>query len=157
MLSFLFFVKTSVFFWLQTNKCLCFIIQISAEKSGTYEKWVAFTIRTNFKPNSHSRLCHFHFEKIYIFQGPKQNKINWRMDPIPTIHSEQIEHLLNEHPSLAPTTRPVRDPPKNRERPVVSTYRCFDVPLLRQMYPDVSTTKSQCFDSLKQRDVDTAG
>ena len=58
------------------------------EESDLIEKWIKFGNRNNWFPTKNSVLCIKHFEDKYILKG-KRNKLNWNLQPIPTIHSEK--------------------------------------------------------------------
>ena len=57
-------------------------------KSDHIEKWIKFLNRNNWFPTKNSILCIKHFEDECILKG-KRNKLNWNLQPIPTIHSQK--------------------------------------------------------------------
>ena len=77
-------------------------------KSDLIEKWIKFVDRNNWFPTKNSVLCIKYFEDRYILKG-KRNKLNWKLQPIPTIHSEKIIK-----PSILPTQTDFRKTPKQQ-------------------------------------------
>ena len=77
-------------------------------KSDLIEKWIKSVNRNNLFPPKNSFLCLKHLEDKYILKG-KRNKLNWNLQPIPTIHSEK-----RIKPSILPTQTDFRKPPKQR-------------------------------------------
>ena len=77
-------------------------------KSDLIENWIKFVNRNNWFPTKNSVLCIKHFEDKNILKS-KRNKLNWNLQPIPTIHSEIIK------PSLLPTQTDFRKTPKQRQ------------------------------------------
>ena len=83
-------------------------------KPDLLKKWIAFTMRADFQPSTYSSLCCTHFEDRYIFTGPKLKRLNWKLNPVPTIHTATMTASFSEKPSLEPTVVPERKPPTNR-------------------------------------------
>ena len=86
-------------------------------KPDLLKKWIAFTMRADFQPSTYSSLCCTHFEDRYIFTGPKLKRLNWKLNPVPTIHTATMTASFSEKPSLEPTVVHERKPPTNR-RPI---------------------------------------
>ena len=72
-------------------------------------KWCRFVNRLDWTPSANSVICANHFEDKYIIVG-KRKKLNWKLDPIPTIHSDSA--LLQPSYLYTPTTS--RKSPKPR-------------------------------------------
>ena len=79
------------------------------EKENLLEQWVKFVNRSDWKPTKSSVLCIKHFDEKYISRG-KRNKLNWKLDPVPTIHSKEAL----KRPSALPTSTVPRKAPKIR-------------------------------------------
>ena len=75
-------------------------------KSDLIEKWIKFFNQNNWFPTKNSVVCIKYPEDKYILKS-KRNKLNWNLQPIPTIHSGKIIK-----PSLLPTQTDFRKPPK---------------------------------------------
>ena len=50
------------------------------------ERWFEFLNRTNYSPTSNSTICIDHFEGKYIVQHSNKPRLNYTLDPIPSIH-----------------------------------------------------------------------
>jgi hypothetical protein len=72
--------------------------------------WIKFVNRVDFKPSENSVLCEKHFNENLIKRGGQRNKLIWKSEPTPTIHSEEAR----KRPSVCPTPSEPRKPPKVR-------------------------------------------
>lgn len=72
-------------------------------------KWIKFVNRSNWNPTPNSVICIEHFEEELIING-KQKKLNWSLNPVPTIHTAVAVH----RPSTLPTPSTWRKLPKVR-------------------------------------------
>ena len=88
-----------------TNSEKVFTFSFPLGKFDLIEKWIKFINRNNWFSTKNSVLCIKH---KYILKG-KRNKLNWNLQPIPTIYSEKIIK-----PSLLPTQKDFRKTPKQR-------------------------------------------
>ena len=65
--------------------------------------------RANWEPKPSSVICFKHFENKYVISG-KRKTLNWKMNPIPTLHTEKA----CKRPSMLTTPKEPRRPPKQR-------------------------------------------
>lgn len=72
-------------------------------------KWIKFVNNKDWKPSSCSVLCEKHFKEKLISRG-KRCTLKWKLNPVPTIHSE----IAMKRPSLLPNISALRNPPKIR-------------------------------------------
>ena len=80
------------------------------DKKDLLERWIKFINRTEWAPSKYSVICIKHFEEKFIIRG-NRNKLNWKLDPYPTLHSTEIL----KRPSLIPISSvPPRKAPKLR-------------------------------------------
>ena len=64
-----------------------------------------------WKATTSTVLCNRHFDKKLLMINDRCATLNWKADPIPTIH---VGEKYKEHPSLIPTPVVMRKPPKKR-------------------------------------------
>ena len=72
--------------------------------------WERFVNRREWKPTENSVLCDKHFDEKYIKRFSKKCHLNWKMNPVPTIHSEE----LLQQSSCLPAPINIRKPPTKR-------------------------------------------
>ena len=72
-------------------------------------KWTKFVNRLDWSPTSNSAICANHFDQKFILNG-KRKKLNWKLNPVPTIYPESV---LSKPYSL-PTLTGFRKSPKPR-------------------------------------------
>ena len=81
------------------------------EKPELFRLWVKFVNReSNWKPTSHTTLCAHHFDENYMKRGKVRIHLKWDMNPIPTIHTDEVL----KRPSTIPTPEVPRKAPKLR-------------------------------------------
>ena len=91
-----------------TNREKVLMFSFPLGKSDLLEKWVKFVYRDDWFPTKNSVFCIKHFNEKFIWKR-KQNKLNWDLHSIPTIHSEKVRK-----PSLLPIPTELRKPWKLR-------------------------------------------
>ena len=109
------------------NKCVVFgcktgyetCVEASEEKISTFkfplektdllQQWIKFVNRSHWYPSKNSVICVKHFDKKYIVEG-KRNKLNWNLNPVPTIQTREALKI----PSAFPTPVHQRRAPKSR-------------------------------------------
>ena len=79
------------------------------QKVDLLKKWTKFVNRLGWSPTSNSVICANHFDQKFILNG-KRKKLNWKLNPVPTIYSES---LLSK-PSCLPMLTGFRKSPKPR-------------------------------------------
>ena len=89
------------------RKIATFHFPLSEGKEELNKKWIRFTNRANWTPSKHSVLCELHFEDKFLTKG-KRITLNWDLNPVPTIHSKELQ----ERPSVLPTSTSTRKPPQ---------------------------------------------
>ena len=60
------------------------------EKDTLRAKWVEFVNRKDFVVTESSRICIDHFESTYLSLGKERARLNYSLNPIPTIHPTSI-------------------------------------------------------------------
>ena len=88
-------------------------------------KWERFVNRAGeWTAKDRSVLCEKHFEPHYIKPGKKRNHLKRKLDPIPTIHSEEALKT----PSCTYTPVPPRKKPKvrNMQEEQIHDFRKLD-------------------------------
>ena len=60
------------------------------EKATLCAKWVEFVNRKYFIVTESSRICIDHFESTYLSLGKERARLNYSLNPIPTIHPTSI-------------------------------------------------------------------
>ena len=71
----------------------------SDDKLDLIEHWKRFVNRDNWAPSQNSVICQKHFEPKFIIYGKQRNRLNWKLNPIPTIHTDKAL----KRPSTLPT------------------------------------------------------
>ena len=64
--------------------------------------WIGFVNRSNWEPNGSSVLCEKHFSKELISRGKSKCTLKFKLNPVPTIHSNDSL----KRPSALPTPEP---------------------------------------------------
>ena len=82
----------------------------SSDKSFLVDHWVRFVNRSDWKPTKNSVICGKHFESKFILTGKQRNFLDWKLNPIPTLHTDKAL----KKPSLLPTMSVPRKTPKLR-------------------------------------------
>ena len=77
---------------------------------SSLDHWVCFVNRSDWKPIKNSVICEKHFESKYILIGKQRNLLDWKLNPIPTLHTD----MALKKPSLLPTLSVPRKTPKLR-------------------------------------------
>ena len=99
------------------TKTKCFR-DVSGEKVSTFyfpfhkptlllQLWIKFINRAEFARSEYSVFCEKHFDEILIKLGKKINKLQWKLNPIPNIHTEEAR----KRPSMCQTPSEPRTPP----------------------------------------------
>ena len=57
----------------------------SSDKAFLVEHWICFVNRNDWKPSHNSVICEKHFEPKFIIYGKQRNRLDWKLNPIPTI------------------------------------------------------------------------
>ena len=83
------------------------------DKADLLLKWQQFVIRSNRSVTKNSVICVKHFEDEFLLRGDKQTKLNWKINPIPSIHT----HEALKRPST------LRNPPALRKSPKVRVFQ----------------------------------
>ena len=60
------------------------------EKDTLRARWVEFVNRKEFVVTESSRICIDHFESTYLSLGKERARLNYSLNPIPTIHPTSI-------------------------------------------------------------------
>ena len=92
------------------------------DKPELLQDWIRFVNRCDWKPTTNSVLCELHFDDKFISRG-KRSKLLWKLNPIPTLHSNNVL----ERPSTLPIPTPKRKPPTLR------TYQNDELNLFKKM------------------------
>ena len=58
------------------------------DKPDLLKKWVQFVNRSNWSAAKNSVLCGKHFQDKFVLHGEKHVKLNWTLNPIPTLHTD---------------------------------------------------------------------
>ena len=87
-----------------------------------YQKWIRFISRKDWKPTENSVICCDHFEPQFLKYG-KRTKLNWELDPIPTIYPEEFTPTATG--ATTSSTSTTRNPPKIRSVPIPGEYEEF--------------------------------
>ena len=76
-------------------------------------EWVKFVNRPSsiWKPSKSSVICIKHFEERFIINGKRGKTLNMKLNPVPSIHSEEV----CKRPSTIPTPVIHRKLPKKRD------------------------------------------
>ena len=70
------------------------------QKVDLLAKWTKLVNRLDWSPTSNSVICVNHFDLKFILNG-KRKKLNWKLDPVPTIYPESVLSKLSSLPTLA--------------------------------------------------------
>nr|XP_009861104.1 THAP domain-containing protein 1-like [Ciona intestinalis] len=81
------------------------------DKPELLRQWIRFVNDPNFYPTNNNVMCVKHFEPQFLIFGKCRNKLNWQLNPVPTIPSEIA---LAEKASCLPTVETTRKPPLHR-------------------------------------------
>ena len=55
------------------------------------KEWIKFVNRpSNWKPSKSSVICIKHFEDRFIINGKRRKTLNMKLNPVPSIHSEEV-------------------------------------------------------------------
>ena len=79
------------------------------QKVDLLAKWTKFVNHLDWSLISNSVICANHFDQKFILNG-KRKKLNWKLNPVPTIYPESV---LSK-PSSLPTLTGFRKSPKPR-------------------------------------------
>ena len=80
------------------------------------QKWIKFVCRgKDYAPTTNSVICSFHFEEKCLTKGEKRIRLNYSLDPVPTIYPKDYIPQSSILPSSA--SKQQRKPPKNRRIP----------------------------------------
>lgn len=71
----------------------------SHKRKGLKEKWIKFVDRKNWYPSKNSVLCSKHFDKKFIITGDVRTKLNWFLNPVPTIYGEEVLRYFSINPT----------------------------------------------------------
>ena len=80
------------------------------------QKWVKFVSRKEWKPSNNSVICSGHFESKYLIYGKQRIRLNFALDPVPTIYpanhnpqSSMLPSVSCNIPRKAPRDRSIPD------------------------------------------------
>ena len=80
------------------------------------QKWVKFASRKEWKPSNNSVICSGHFESKYLLYGKQRIRLNFELDPVPTIYpanhipqSSILPSVSCNIPRKAPRDRSIPD------------------------------------------------
>ena len=59
------------------------------DKPDLLQKWQQFVNRSNWSATKNSVICIKHFEEKFLLRGDKRTKLNWKLSPIPSIHTDE--------------------------------------------------------------------
>lgn len=76
-----------------------------------FQKWTKFVSRKDWAPSDNSVICSEHFESRFILRG-KRIKLNWELNPVPSIYPENFTPQSSLLPSILSTAQ--RKYPKDR-------------------------------------------
>ena len=82
-------------------------------KPDLLAKLIKFVNRCDWKPTKNSVVCIEHFKDEFIIRGQRM-KLNWEMQPVPTIHTEKAL----KRPSTLPNAILPRKAPRKRNNQV---------------------------------------
>jgi len=85
-------------------------------------KWVQFVHRSDWSVSKNSVICVKHFENKYLIHGHKRTKLDWKLNPIPSIHSEEA---LKRPSTLC-------NPPALRKAPKVRVYQADELSIFNE-------------------------
>ena len=72
---------------LRRMKILC--CHFPLDKAGLLQKWKQFVNQSNWTATKNSVICIKHFEEKFLLCGDKCMKLNWKLNPIPSIHTNE--------------------------------------------------------------------
>ena len=61
------------------------------------KKWIKFVNRKDWFPTQNSVICSCHFEDKFIITCTKRKKLNWKLNPIPTIYETKGMRKILSH------------------------------------------------------------
>ena len=59
------------------------------DKPDLLQKWHQFVNRSNWSATKNSVICIKHFDEKFLLRGDKRTKLNWKLSPIPSIHTDE--------------------------------------------------------------------
>ena len=79
-------------------------------------KWIKYLHRgDDYKPSHNSCICSLHFEEIFLIKGKQRMRLDYSLDPVPTIYPEGYVPQSTLLPSSS--SKEQRKPPKDRTIP----------------------------------------
>ena len=63
------------------------VFKFPLEDTEICEKWTYFVGKKDWRPSKYSVICEDHFDQRYIKVGEERNKLNFKLRPVPTIHT----------------------------------------------------------------------
>ena len=76
-------------------------------KPQLLEKWIDFVNRKDWRPTKNSVICLNHFDKKLLGASVRRTKLNWKLNPVPTIHCSEKERLYYSKISTDHKERPI--------------------------------------------------
>ena len=83
------------------------------DKADLLLKWLQFVNRSNWSVTKNSLICVKHFEDNFFLRGDKRTKLNWKLNPIPSIHTHEAQERLST----------LQNPPAPRKSPKVRVFQ----------------------------------
>ena len=99
------------------------------DKADSLLKWQQFVNRSNWSVTKNSVICFKYFEDKFLVRGDKRTKLNWKLNPITSIHTNEAQ----KRPST------LRNPPAPRKSPKVRVFQEDELALFN---------KKDCIDSV---------